>query len=313
MGIKLLLFLLALIIFIIFICVIICVIYNNDNNATNYDNFNIIKTIDGSYMLPKKIFAYFDDLQNNNIIKAHYENWKKKFPEWEIIFLDNNTVTSYLNNEGIKYFKSLQPIQFSDYLRFYLLKQYGGVWIDAGIIVFNGSFLNKYYNEMMQNKYDVCVYEFVRNTNNKNVPYLENWFIMAPKNSKYISDILDEYTNALEKGFLNYKFNVLIPSGVDLSSTLKTGEHNKYNTYLMQHAIINYLMHKGNKYHINIKIADNGMFDYVKHFNWKHDAIVNHILKNNNWNNLHAYKLIGGTRKAIGNKEKDYIKKILSL
>lgn len=256
----------------------------------------IIKLLnDYEYVLPKKIFAYYHDLPTNKVIQAHKENWMRKIPDWEIIFLDQTTVVEYLDAEGINYLNSLKPIQFSDYLRFYLLKKYGGLWMDAGIIVFDGKFINSHYNEMKKNKYDVCVYEYKIHTTHPKLPHYENWFLMAPKNSVYISDVYHQYIKAIQMGFINYKRKILIPSGVNLNKTVGYGN----NTYLIQHAIINYLMHLGKKYHINHKIAEISMLNYTETIGWKYNEIVKHIIENKNWDKIYAYKLTTGTRNAI--------------
>lgn len=306
----------------IFFCILILIcsyrlvqtdknIYTNNNYIYKYDYPLKQENYEPkTYILPKTIFAYYDDLEKSKIIMAHHANWKKKFKGWNIIFLDKQTVMDYLEPYEFDYYTDLGPVQFSDYLRFALLKRYGGVWLDAGIIIFDGNFIDNYYNEMIKYKYDACVYEFKKETVDPSTPHLENWFIMAPKDSRYINDIYNEYVKAIQMKFINYKADILVPSGVNLTHTIGYRDR----TYLIQHAIINYLMFTGKKYNINIKIADESMYKYASSIGWKHHKIIDHIIMNDNWKNIYAYKLTGATRKAITpSKINHYIKKINSI
>ena len=162
--------------------------------------------------------------------------------------------------------------------------------------ILTGDFLDTYRNEMIDKRYDVCFYEFPSRTIDKNNPYLENWFIMAPKNSRFINDLYTEFNKSFEMGFVKYKKEILIPSGTNLAQTI--GYNNR--TYLMQHAIINYLIHTGKEYNINIKNALNSMFKLQDKLKWDNDQIVNYILENNLENDdIYAIKFIGTSRKSI--------------
>jgi hypothetical protein len=261
------------------------------------------------YTLPKYIWGYWDDLELNSIIQSHINTWKRKISkDWTIVILDKENVSNYVSNDFMKKYSNLDSTRFSDFLRLELLQKYGGVWMDASIIITNGTFLDQYYDEMLKNKYDATVYELEENTIDKKTPYLENWFIMAPKNSKYINDIYKEFDKALDMGFINYKKKVLIPSGVRLDKTL--GYYEK--TYLMQHAIINYLMYNNYKYNLNIKDSHESMFKVHKEKDWEHPKIINFLEENKDWSNYHGIKLTKQSRVYINDTQKyvDNIDKI---
>jgi len=79
--------------------------------------------------LPKKI--YFLWLQGIDgaplVVKKCYESWIKHNPGWELIFLDESNIGSYIPfKPGI-----ITKQALSDILRINLLAQYGGVWVDA--------------------------------------------------------------------------------------------------------------------------------------------------------------------------------------
>ena len=252
------------------------------------------------YYLPKTIYCFWHNYEEDEYIKLFIDNWKRKIsPGWNIIVLNKNNVNEYTNGKMLKY-KDLDNTKYSDFLRLYLLKEHGGVWMDISTIVTNGKFLDEYYKEMVDNKYDCLLYEFSNRTKNKEYPYLENWFIMAPKNSKLINEWFYIFDKSFEMGFLKFKKNILIGSGIDLSSTIGGGLSS--DIYLLMHACLNYLMYKGKKYHICIKNASESMFKLQNETDWNNNKLSESICLKK-FDNIYAIKLTGGQRNYLKNKD----------
>jgi hypothetical protein len=272
-------------------------------------NSIIEKFINDDYILPKVIFCFWHD-SKNKLMNTFINNWKKNISkEWTISFINNSNIHNFVSKEFIEKYSELEMFRFSDFLRLELLKKYGGVWIDISTAIINGNFLDQYYDEMINNKYDICLYELKKNTTSESQPYLENWFLMAPKNSKFINDLYDQFEKGRAMDFYIYKKNILIPSGIDISKTLGYGEH---YTYLMQHAIIHYLLKIGNQYKINRKDADESFFKLHTKLNWDNDKIINNFLNNDNWSDYYAIKFCFHQRRSIKNEE-EFIKRITLL
>lgn len=301
-------FLIILLIILVIIIFIFNFINNRLNNRLNKEFFIDYPT---EYYLPKVIYCYWDNLDENKLIQSHLHTWKRNISEdWKIVILNKNNVSEYVDNKFLKKYIGLPSFRFSDFLRLYLLKNYGGVWMDCASIVTSGNFLNNFYNEMIQNKSDVTVFEFKEKS--KKYPYLENWFIMAPKNSKFINDLYNEFAKSFNMGFVNYKKNILCNSGIEVENTLK--DRNSDYTYLMQHAIVQYLLDSGKRYNLNIKDAEESMFKVQKINNWKSNGIINFILENNDWTNFYAIKLVKDNRRGITSENmSQYIAKLNSL
>jgi preprotein translocase subunit YajC len=292
------------------IIIILCIIFYFlnvflENTKKDKKSKKSIKEIfdNDNYILPKKIYGYWDNLDENKLIQKFLENWRKKIPDsWEIIIIDKNSVRDYVSSEFMEKYGNLESFRFADFLRLELLQNNGGVWMDISTLIITSDFLDTYRNEMINKKYDVYLYEYPSKTVDKNNPYLENWFIMAPKNSRFINDLYTEFNKSFEMGFLEYKNKVLLPSGTNLAQTIGYDK----DTYLMQHAIINYLIHTGKEYNINIKNALNSMFRLQDKFNWNHDDFINYILENDIKNDdIYAIKFIGTSRNSIQNIGED--------
>jgi hypothetical protein len=258
------------------------------------------------YILPKVIYCYWD--KPDDMVNAHINTWKRNIPQdWEINIITLKNLNKYVDESFISRYKNLPAFRFSDFLRLYLLIKHGGVWIDTTTIILDGTFLDKYYNEMITYKYDTTLYEFTKHSK-PDYPYLENWFFMSKKNSPFLTDLYIEFDKAFTMGFLKYKIKFLMPN-IELGTTIKYGK----DTYMLQHAIIHYLLHSGYKYKLNIKDAEESMFKVQLINDWVCKKVIDYIIDNNNWEGYYSIKLGHLNRKGITDENKEkFINKLYS-
>jgi hypothetical protein len=295
------------------ILIIIYIIYNGLNINLFIKSNKIVKKKDllDSYVLPKVVYGFWDNLDENIIIQSHIRSWRRHLSsEWEIIILNKDNVYKYVDESFINKYGSgeLDATRFSDFLRIELLTKNGGCWMDASIFILNGKFLDDMYNEMILNQYDGCFYEYKELTQDISQPHIDNWFMMAPKGSKILTDLYYEFTKAFDMGFLKYKQDVLMKTDINLKKTLGYGN----DTYLLQHAIFHYLLKDGNPYNIELKNATDSFYLIQLIYNWNNNKVINYIMNKTNWEKMYAVKLTKSNRRAIEDKEA-YVRKIDSL
>lgn len=82
-------------------------------------------------VLPRNIWIYWDRGLDAapEVVKMCIESWQIKNPGWAVHILDQDTVSEFISmSESL----SEMPVQaYSDLLRLRLLKEHGGVWVDA--------------------------------------------------------------------------------------------------------------------------------------------------------------------------------------
>jgi hypothetical protein len=275
-----------------------------------YENSN-----NGEYILPRVIYGYWDNLDGNDIIQAHINTWYRNIaPGWKVELITKKNVHEYVDSDFLEKFKDIDAVRFSDFLRVYLLSKNGGVWMDAGTIMIDGNFLEKYRKEMIEKKADILIYEFSDHSK-PDQPYLENWFLMAPKNSLFINDLYREFTKSHNMGYLKYKNEILAPK-ISFENSMGDGP----STYHMQHGIIHYLLkennnknNNNNKYIMIIKDANESMFKAQKINNWESDNLIRYIIDNDDWSDYYAIKLVNFNRKPIENYKEEFINKLNNL
>jgi len=144
-----------------------------------------------------KIWMYWQTLPGKKkpgYIDLCYESVKHNCSKcFNIILLDNNTIKNYLPDIDKISLDKLNLPQKVDYYRYSLLEKYGGVWLDADILVLKC--ICPYYKKLDQNDYvgfgcGFSVKDCGKKLNGYSRPL--NWFMISKPDTDYIKCIKDE-------------------------------------------------------------------------------------------------------------------------
>lgn len=144
--------------------------------------------------IPKTIWMYWQSDQPNELVDLCIYSIKKYCGNsYDIKVLNNQSVQDYL--ELPTFHQDLKPAHIADYIRLSLLKEYGGIWLDASIFLTES--LNWIFEKMEQEQADVFLSYCDACTLNKEFPVLDNWLIIAPPKHPFICDWLTEFNRAI--------------------------------------------------------------------------------------------------------------------
>jgi hypothetical protein len=189
-----------------------------------------------AYHLPKVIWQFWDKEELPPMIQMIKENNAKKLHGWKIQLLNENTMGDYVSSSDIPPgYNNLGAAHKADWLRLYLLKKYGGVWMDASIIINDPTAIDKLYTESVEKQSELTLFQFKSHLN------VENWFIMAPEKSRMTEAWFKEYDSAIRMEFENYK-RKLWNEGVNTSCG--RDEDSIKDTYFTQHSGIQRILQK---------------------------------------------------------------------
>jgi hypothetical protein len=138
------------------------------------------------YEIPKIIWSFWDNPELPEIIKDCKRNWKKFAPNYNIKFLNKNNIENYVDMP-INW-KNLPVYRQSDVLRLKLLEKYGGIWMDASILLF----------ENPDNFVGGDITLFTSPLTNQDDPIYENWFIASTKGNILIKTWINEVLYAIK-------------------------------------------------------------------------------------------------------------------
>lgn len=154
--------------------------------------------------IPKIIWMYWDS-EVPEIVQQCFLKVKKLNPEYQINILNNQNIKDFCDFD-FSQLTSLTPQQYSDLLRFNLLYTYGGIWLDASIIIYNN--LDWIIDLCGKNKTAAFGYYRAANVTVKNYPVIENWLLASEKNNIFFKLWFNELLTALKIGPKNYISNI---------------------------------------------------------------------------------------------------------
>lgn len=229
---------------------------------------NTTEGFGNNYSIPRIIWSYWHDPQIPPKVKKILDERREVLSRWEHRVLNETTVYDYIpRHEFPKGYYELSHQAKSDWIRLYLLKVYGGCWMDASIIVNRSNEIEELYEESVLVKSQLSGYSI------GNSSYIESFFLIAPVNSSIVNPWFDEFTSAVEIGFVPYKKKVV--SKIDVSNCF-SGED---DTYLMVYAALQYTLRiiLPEEPPMVLKHRDKSMLKYLVECNHDSKCIVEKI------------------------------------
>ena len=142
-------------------------------------------------MIPKKIYTYWHERDKDpEFVKRCWKTFTKYDSDIELVILDKNTLKIWKP----KNFDSLKHWHQADWIRLYYLEKYGGIWLDASIVVLKSL---RSWVDFRSNKLQGFGYY---NANLDNLIF-ENWAIVSPKSHPFIIEWKNNFKEAIEMGF----------------------------------------------------------------------------------------------------------------
>jgi hypothetical protein len=266
---------------------------------------------------PKTIYLYWDDPEvKHAFVKKNLEYIRSVFSsKYEVKIYDTNTILQEfqpeLSQDEMDWYKDRSVQHYADFIRLYLLRKHGGIWMDASVIMTKPKVIDEIYEKYEKKPFDVFLFENLSNHGKDAMDkhdyenkYLENWFIAAPKGSPFIEEMYQEYKRALDMGFIPYK-KEMKEEGVPFRKTIEE----EGNVYLMQHTIIRRMLKRNpNRYRILLSTAEESMFKLQDSCTWDTGCFVEKVTKPEELkvNEIYGVKLVGYQRDAIQDFESLY-------
>ena len=276
---------------------------NKKITVPDHDSISIWKSdvftseIKNRKTVPKIIWAFWDSKEMPELVKICINNWKELHPDFEINILNNETIHTFLPN--FPKLKDFNPVFKSDLLRLSLLKEYGGVYLDAS--VFLNQRLEQYISFYIENNLDLLVFSSEGHPNDKKYPITENWFIISEKNNHFI-----------EK-WLFYVTEVFLSN--DFESYFKDNETRKiaYNSvnetkrdYFFSYMASQLVMREITNTSIGFLDSKKNGFYYNYFFKFNYEKIAKYLLLETSYNSFPSViKMIAKNRAPIENMIKN--------
>ena len=127
---------------------------------------------------------------------------------WDVRFLTNADFLRLCPYPSHGFFAQ-DATHKADYIRLWLVREFGGLWADASVIFNDGAALNDFYDKAVAEQAEfagfACGKRWKEGEFSAKNMGIENFCFMAPINSPLIKEWLLEYTDAMDLGFNAYR------------------------------------------------------------------------------------------------------------
>jgi hypothetical protein len=152
--------------------------------------------------IPKIIWMYWEGSQSG-LLKACIQRIRDLHPDYQVYLLDPENVKEYSQLDfSDPIIEHATPQQRADLIRFDLIYRYGGIWLDASILVYEK--LDWIDDLVQQTQTQSFSYYRAKNTINLNYPVIENWLLASVANNAFFRHWLDGLYQALKIGYKKY-------------------------------------------------------------------------------------------------------------
>jgi hypothetical protein len=161
-------------------------------------------------MIPKVIWTFWDTEELPEFIQKCIETWKFHNSDYEINVLSMDNYKKYISVDitQFKHYSMSRPQLTSDYIRICILKEHGGVWMDASIICI----------KPIKFKADTEFFAYYKDNygfdGKYKYPMIDSWFLATTKNNTFINELCVEFTANMDNYYSTGSYVLL--SGVYL-------------------------------------------------------------------------------------------------
>lgn len=200
------------------------------------------------------------------MVKCLLHNLKQVLIHYQIVLLNQMTVRNYINSTLINdNFNKLPLPNQSDFFRFHILCEYGGVYFDSSSYLKDEKLIDEWRNEMILKKSDFLGFNFKYEPTNN----IELGIILAPKGSKFLDTVKKEYDDGLEKGSLQ-KIKDYLSKGlvINVPYQYRSGKDDEepfISTFFFSYFCVQWVYQKIYNYNANIIVKKAEEWTYKLH------------------------------------------------
>jgi hypothetical protein len=245
--------------------------------------------------IPRIIWSYWHSEEQPLVVQRCLANWARHNAHYEIRMVSGQTLGRYVPaSERPGDFERMPPARQSDWLRLYFLHRYGGIWLDASIILTQS--LNWLRDAQASDGAHYVGFYLDRYTTQPQRPVIDSWCMAAPAGSPFIADWLAEFSGkAWAKGDAAY-----------LQDLHANGEAGKVlqkiasPAYMMIHVTAQRVLHQGGAYRLHLIRAEDSAYFYQVASHWRRGLLfATLLLRKAPRRPAPLIKLRGGERKKL--------------
>ncbi len=238
-----------------------------------------------SEAIPRRIWTFWNSDEFPLIVRACFRSWRETNPDHEIICVTPTNAREYLKSlpENLE---SESPQRQSDFIRLCLMKEHGGIWMDATTLAFESLDYIHYLRNLADAEF--IGYFHATKTTIAGFPLIENWFLASPPSSRFVTDWQAEFTYSIMHGSVKYVETV--GKRIDIKQ-LQQGLPQA--PYFSCHIAAQLIMRRDNPYRLGLIAAEDDAFRLARHCNWEEGKVISELTSAGGKPMGNIFKIIG--------------------
>lgn len=224
--------------------------------------------------IPKRIWTYWDDGEIPDCVTQCMNGWKRLHPEYTLHFIRPKTLLTLANNLP-QTFSELGPARQSDWVRLYVLHKYGGIWIDASIVL-----TQPLEWVLHKQAFAYCLEKFSLPATT--VPVIESWFLACVPGHPFFKAWFDEFDwvcRSYGDNGTRYIGHLKKTYGLKKYAQLRQKIHVDLRAYLTIHLTAQKIMQCDGVPPIECNVAEEGPYALLVLDNWVESAFAKRMIK----------------------------------
>jgi Capsular polysaccharide synthesis protein len=141
--------------------------------------------------IPKHIWTYWDTESLPPFVQLCIEGWAFYNPDYTVTVLNMNNIGLHISEPIPANLTSMIPATQSDWIRLAVLKEHGGIWMDATMVVTGP--LDFVMAKQQEMKSQGFMFHLNRYTSLTEFPVLESWFISSIPQGTFVTAWFKEF------------------------------------------------------------------------------------------------------------------------
>lgn len=232
-----------------------------DYNTLAEQDIHFQARADSPAPIPRQIWMYWESVKLPAEVQIFVDKIARENPSYALTVINNLNMHEYLPDLKFVH-PDMRASHKSDVIRLELLHRYGGIWMDATII------LNRTLDELLavnaEQQYDLVAFYREESIRDRDYPVIESWFLAAPKNNAFIGRWLQCFRPIVELGSAAFFQQLLaLPNYDTILQGIKTPD------YLVVYIAQQQALREENQYNFYLRKAEAGALLYQTLSGWR--------------------------------------------
>ena len=245
--------------------------------------------------VPRVLWTYWADGSTiPGLVRACVARFQRLNPRWRVVAVTDASLPGLLRGAPLPpAFPRMAAAARSDWVRLFLVAHYGGVWLDASVVLLSS------LDRLVQGRAEHFVGYYMAGWNSRpDARVVESWFLAAPKGSPFVAEWFREFDRfaRFHSADADAYLAAVRPS-LDLAKFPP-----QFMAYLAIHIAAQVVLQKGGerRFKLHLRKAQDGpFFVQSKLCSWNDALLADYLVTETNWPPSPLIKLTGKMRAAL--------------